>query len=321
MLTFSQKKVKLTVSRFSCICVFIVVLAIIVCGHKEPPLSKDRLSPRLQKVNSLNNRQIQFVFSEKIDTLSLQPDNFTIASDGDTLKIIVLYASLSPSEIVAVTEIQSPVLYEVSGYMFDEAANKGTFARTFTGSTIKDTIAPWVIDYSEGISRRNFYVVFSEAMDTSFVKFYVIPKKNLIPVWRDYRTCQFFPETSSDSLHYDTTYYLYTKHGMRDISGNYLGLFITSVSPDTLYEPLMLTNTVMVDDTLVQSGLAVMSRTITMGITEVDDGEIMFAVRDSLPYRIDIVSGKYSGSAEVSVHKKDTIYLKLEERSIDNLIH
>ncbi|KPJ74203.1 hypothetical protein AMJ52_01405, partial [candidate division TA06 bacterium DG_78] len=166
----------------------------------------------MQKVNSLNNRQIQFVFSEKIDTLSLQPDNFTIASDGDTLKIIVLYASLSPSEIVAVTEIQSPVLYEVSGCMFDEAGNKGILTSTFTGSTIKDTIEPWVIDYSEGHSWRNFYVVFSEAMDTSFVKFYVIPKKNLTPVWRDYRTCQFFPETSSDSLHYDTTYYLYTKH-------------------------------------------------------------------------------------------------------------
>jgi hypothetical protein len=320
-LTFPQKKVQLAVPRFSCRWLCIVLLIIVVCAHKAPPLSKDRLPPRLQEVSSLNNRQIQFTFSEKIDTLNLQPENFTIASDGDTLKIIVLYASLSPSEIVAVTEMQSPVVYKVSGYMFDEAGNKGTFARTFTGSIIKDTIAPWVIDYSEGYSRRNFYVTFSEAMDTSFVQYLVIPEKNLIAVWRDYRTCQFFPQTSSDSLHYDTTYYLYADHGMRDFSGNFLSLFITSVTPDTLYEPLMLTSTVIMNDTLVQSGVAVMSRTITMGITEVEDGEVVFEVRDSLPYRIDVVSGQYSGSADVSVHKKDTTYLKLEERSIDNLIH
>jgi hypothetical protein len=298
-----------------------LVLTIIVCGHKAPPLSKDRLSPRLQKVNSLNNRQTQFTFSEKIDTLSLQPENFTIISDGDTLKIVVLYASLSPSELVAVTEMQSPVVYEVSGYMFDEAGNKGTFTNTFTGSTIKDTIAPWVIDYSKGYSRINFYVTFSEAMDTAFVRFLIIPKKNFIPVWRDYRTCQFFPQASADSLHYDTTYYLYTKHGMRDISGNLLDLFITSVSPDTLYEPLIMKTIVMVNDTLVQSGVAVMSRAITMGITEVEDGEVIFAVRDSLPYRIDVVSGQYSGSADVSVCTEDTIFLELEERSIDTLIH
>jgi hypothetical protein len=321
VLTFSQKKVQLPVPRFSYICVCIVLLAIIVCAHKAPPLSKDRLSPRLQKVNSLNNRQVQFIFSEKIDTLSLQPGNFTIVSDGDTLKILVLYASLSPSEIVAVTEMQSPVVYDASGYIFDEAGNKGAFTRTFTGSTIKDTIAPWVIDYSEGYNQNNFYVTFSEAMDTSFVQFLVVPKKNLIPVWRDYRTCQFLPQTSSDSLHYDTTYYLYTKHGMRDISGNFLNLFITSVSPDTLYEPLILTGIVMVNDTLVQSGVAVMSRTITMGIAEVKDGEVHFEVRDSLPYRIDVLSGPYSGSADVSVRTQDTIYLKTEERSIDNLIH
>jgi hypothetical protein len=177
-----------------------------------------------------------------------------------------------------------------------------------------------VIDYSEGHSRRNFYVTFSEAMDTSFVQFMVIPKKNLTPLWRDYRTCQFFPQTSTDSLRYDTTYYLYTKHGMRDISGNLLDIFITSVSPDTLYEPLILISTVMINDTLVHSGVAVMSRAITLGITEVEDGEVMFTVRDSLPYRIDVVSGQYSGSADVSVRKKDTIYLKLEERSIDNFI-
>jgi hypothetical protein len=301
-------------------CVVFVILTIIVCGHKAPPLSKDRLPPRLQKVSSLNNRQILFTFSEKIDTLNLQPENFTVVNNEDTLKIMVLYASLSPSEISAVTEIQSPVLYEVSGYMFDEAGNKGTFTRTFTGSIIIDTIAPWVVDYSEGYSRRNFYVTFSEAMDTSVARFLVIPKKNLVPVWRDYRTCQFFPGTSFDSLQYDTTYYLYIEHGMRDISGNFLNLFITSVSPDTIYEPLMLTTTVMRNDTLVQSGVAVMSRTIAMGIAEVEDGEVIFEVRDSLPYRIDVVSGQYSGSADVSVHKKDTIYLELEERRIDDLI-
>jgi hypothetical protein len=308
------------VPRFSCIWVCIVLLIFIVCGHKAPPLSKDRLPPRLQKVSSLNNRQIQFTFSEKIDTLNLQPENFTVVDNEDTLEIVMLYASLSPSEIVAVTEVQSSVVYEVSGYMFDEAGNKGTFTRTFTGSTIKDTIAPWVIDYSEGYSRRNFYVTFSEAMDTSFVQFLVIPKKNLIPVWRDYRTCQFFPEASFDSLHYDTTYYLYIERGMRDISGNFLSFFITSVSPDTLYAPLMLTSIVMMNDTLVQSGVAVMSRMTTMGITEVEDGEVIFEVRDSLPYRIDVVSGQYSGSADISVHTKDTIYLKLEERRIDDLI-
>jgi len=298
----------------------ILVLTMLACGHKVAPISKDRLSPRLKKVVSLNNRQIQFTFSEEIDVQNLKSDNFTIINGEDTLKILTLYPSLSTWEIVAITTLQSDKIYEVSGYVFDKAENKGIFKKSFNGSTKQDTISPWLTQYSKGENNRQFLLKFSEAMDTTFLKFHIIPKKNFIGIWRNYRTCEFVPKTSFDSLNYDTTYYLFIDKGIYDISGNSLDLFITEITPDTIYEPLVLRGKVM-NDTLMKIGLAVLKREIVLGIAKVLDGEFMFEVRDSLPYEVVVVVGKYSGSAEVSVGQENSIILKMEECHIDSIIN
>lgn len=307
--------------KFFEVILFFVILTIIVCAHKASPISKDRLLPRLQEVFALNNRQIQFTFSEKIDTLNLQPENFIIVSGADTLKIITLYSSLSTSEIIGITEQQSDVVYEVTGFIFDESENKGTFEKSFTGTSEQDTIAPWLVDYSEGYNMTVFLITFSEAMDTTSIDFRVIPKRDFVPLWLNYRTCQFVPKTGFDSLHYDTTYYLFIEKSAYDISSNPVDIFITKITPDTIYDPLILRGAVLVNDTLVKTGLAAISREITLGIAKIEDGEFVFEVRDSLPYMVDVVAGRYSGSAEISVSKKDSIILKLEERSIDSIIN
>jgi hypothetical protein len=300
---------------------FVFIILIIACAHKEPPISKDRLNPRLKYIFAINNRQIQFTFSEKIDIESLQPSNFTIIDGDDTLNILTIYPSLSSWEIVAVTEKQSEKMYEVFGYVFDEAENKGNFKGTFRGSLVKDTISPWVVAYSKGKNTREFMLEFSEAMDTTFLDFRMIPFKNFVSVWEDYRICRIVPKDTFNYLGYDTTYYLYMDEGAHDISGNHIGLFMTHITPDTIYEPLMLRGYVIVNDTLADTGLVVLKRDAILGITRIEAGRFTFEVRDSLPYTVDIISGRYSGDAQVSVGKIDSIFLRLEERSIDNIIN
>lgn len=300
---------------------FISSLIFIVCAHKAPPLSKDRLHPKLVEARVLNNRQLQFTFSEEIDTLVFEPGNVSITSDADTLKIFELYPSLSAAEIIAITDVQSKKMYEVSGFVFDTAGNKGSFKKLFNGSTQRDTIPPWLIYHSEGAEKSDFLLQFSEAMDTSFIEFTVIPKKHLRPLWHNTRTCQLIAEAARDSLQFDTTYYLYIDKGARDISGNAVGLFITSITPDTIYSPLSLRGKAMVDDTLIQSGLAVIRKDIVLGIAEVQKGEFVFDVRDSSTYTVLVVSGKFSGSNEVSVAQDNIVILKEEELNIDSIIH
>lgn len=297
-----------------------ILITLIACAHKALPLSKDRLHPKLVEARALNNRQIQFTFSEEIDTLQLNPDDFRIADDTATLKIYALYPSLSAAEIVAITDIQAEITYGASGFVFDEAGNKGSFETTLEGSTRPDTISPWLVYYSEGAKMSDFLLQFAEAMDTTFIEFIVLPRKNLEPLWKNIRTCHLVAKTVSDSLHYDTTYYLYLNKGARDISGNLIGLFITNITPDTIYSPLMLRGTVMVHDTLVQSGLAVLKKEIILGIAEVQKGEFAFDVRDSSAYTVVVVSDKFSGSNEVSVAQDNIIMLKEEERNIDSII-
>lgn len=312
---------KIICCTFLGIAVFISIFIWASCAHKAAPLSKDRLNPKLQKVSALNNQQIQFTFSEILDTLNLKPEYFSIISEEETLKIMTLYPSLSASEIIAITEIQFDKVYEVSGYVFDTAQNKGNFKESFTGSSKLDTIIPWIVNYLKGANHKEFSLIFSEAMDTTFFKFYILPKKNLQPRWQNLRACRLIPKIPDDSLSYDTTYYLYINKGTRDISGNTIDIFITSITPDTIYKPIILKGTAHVNDTLIKTGLAVLKRKYPIGITIVDHGDFSFEVRDSLFYTIEVISGKYSGSAEVSVDRVNNIILKLEEKDIDSLIN
>ncbi len=352
MLTFYKKTIKLNMRRFvrGSICYsFTAITAVVViqlrhvsninryllkssgivatffsffiltaCAHKAPPLSRDRLSPKLQEISVLSNRHVQFTFSEQLDTLDLSPDNFSITTSEDTLGILLLYPSLSAAEIVVLTQPQSTTTYDVSGYVYDTAHNRGAFKSSFSGTSKPDTISPWIVDYSKGANHRQFSLKFSEAMDTTFFEFYIVPKKVLKPVWENIRTCFLVPESMDDSLQRDTTYYLYLNKGARDIANNTISAFVTSITPDTLYEPLIIKGTVQIHDTLATTGVAFIKKEYSLGITMIEQGRFAFEVRDSATYTVEVLSGDYSGSAEVSVDSMCTINLRREGKSIDS---
>lgn len=307
-------------SRRTIVICCLVILFASVCAHKAAPLRKDRLRPRLQSVSALSNRQLQYTFSEPVDTLALHPDSLLITDNNDTLSILLLYPSLSAAEIVAITDLQQDILYKTSGIMYDTAHNKGVFETSFNGTSQKDTVRPWIVQYSQGGKQTEFSVVFSEAMDTTFHAFYVVPKKNLVASWQNLRACRFLPATSEDSLHYDTTYYLYMTAGARDISNNVMKTFLTSITPDTVYHPTRLRGRVYVNDTFAVRGVAVLRRERSLGISLVSGGSFVFEVRDTLPYTVDVISGEYSGTASVAAREENIVTLQLQEKTIDSLI-
>ena len=296
-----------------------LMLQIVACGHKAAPLAKDRFSPRLQQISVLNARQIQLSFSEEIDTITLMPDSIQINSAQDTLEIMLSYPSLSASEIVLVTAPMTDITYEISGHVFDKAENKGSFKNNFQGSAMPDTIAPWVAGYAQGRNQHEFFLVFSEAMDTTSVAASVIPRREFIPVWENHRHVRFIPASGIESLGYDTTYYLYLKNAS-DISGNPAARFVTSITPDTVYRPSILRGQALIDDTPAKAGIAVLFRERAVGISVIDNGEFSFQVRDSLPYEVQVISNGYSAKSNVALNSENIIKLHEGEFDIDRLI-
>ncbi len=296
------------------------VVFILACAHKAPPIARDRVAPRLKHIAALNNRQVQFTFSEEIDTLSLSPKNFLITADTETLNIISLYPSLSRTEIVAITPLQKMITYNVSGTVYDTAENRGNFTAEFVGSLTPDTIPAWPVKYSRGRGYKEFFVQFSKAMDTTSLRYYIIPEKKLFLKWRNLRTALFSPDSIGDTLCYDTTYYLYIKEA-KDISQNRVGALITSITPDTTYEPLILEGKVLLNDTLLKQGLAIIKRNIALGISRVIQGKFRFEVRDSLSYDIIVLYKNYSGKGEVSVGDTNCIILEPGSVNLDSLLH
>ncbi|MBE0432918.1 hypothetical protein IBX73_05555 [candidate division WOR-3 bacterium] len=296
------------------------VLLTAMCAHKAPPISKDRLSPRLSKVSVINTRQVQLTFSEAVDTVALTPDNVLIASATETLEVLLLYPSLSPSEIIVVTEPMQEIPYEISGRVLDKAGNEGLFTSRIQGSSVPDTIAPWVVQYSEGKSKNDFQVRFSEAMDTTWLSFTILPRKKFIPQWLDHRSVSFLPAAETESLALDTTYYLYLRNA-RDLSGNSAKPFITSVTPDTAYAPVPLRGRALLDDAPVASGIALLMRQGAVGIASVTSGDFAFMVRDSLPYDIVVISNGHSGTGRVNAASDNIIRLKKERLDIDPFIN
>jgi hypothetical protein len=296
-----------------------VLFIMMACAHKAAPLFKDRMNPKLIDVSALNNRHLQCIFSEAIDTLNLQPDFFSIAAGQDTLEILALYPSLSASEIIAVTAPQSDTLYDFSGYVYDMNENMGTFTSSFTGTSVPDTIRPWFVQYSQGGKTERFRLFFSEMMDTSYFRFHTAPKTDLAVGWENVRACRLQPD--SGALHPDTTYYLLIVDGARDITENIAKPFVTRITPDTTYRPLLLEGTVLVNDTLATEGLAVLKRTIPVGFALVENGSFIFEVRDSAQFSIEILTGPYAGSDEVAVGDENVIKLEPQEKTLDSIIH
>ncbi|UCC12139.1 MAG: hypothetical protein JSW02_00985 [candidate division WOR-3 bacterium] len=293
-------------------------LIAIACAHKAAPLFKDRMNPSLTNVSSLNNRHVLCIFSEPIDTLNLQSDFFTIAAGQDTLQILALYPSLSSSEIIAVTEPQTDTAYEFSGYVFDLNENQGFFKSSFTGTSSPDTIQPWIVQYSQGGKTGRFRLFFSEMMDTSYFTFFTAPNLTLSVTWENVRACRLEPDSA---LHPDTTYYLLITDGVRDISENITKSFVTSITPDTAYRPLLLEGTVMVNDTFAAYGIAVLRKHVAVGFALVESGTFTFEVRDSTHYMVDILTGPYTGSGTVAVGDENVITLEPQEKNLDNIIH
>lgn len=299
--------------------VYAMLLIVMACAHKAAPLFKDRLNPKLITAIALNNRHVQCTYSEDIDTLNLQPDFFSITAGQDTLEILAVYPSLSASEIIVVTAPQSSTTYDFSGYVYDQNENMGTFTSSFAGTSAPDTIRPWIVQYSQGGKTERFRLFFSEMMDTSFLRFYTAPNIALTAEWNNVRTCRLQPD--SNVLHPDTTYYLLIMDGAQDITENVVKPFVTRITPDTAYRPLMLKGTAVVNDTFAQDGLAVLRRTVPVGFALVENGTFIFEVRDSARFSVEIVAGPYAGQDEVAVGDDNSITLEPQEKNIDNIIH
>lgn len=297
----------------------LILLILLTCAHKAPPIAKDRLNPKLLRAEALNTRQIQLTFSEELDTANLFTDSMRLISESDTPAIAQVYPSLSSSEIILITKPMRDIDYEISGTVFDKAENKGSFSKAFKGSTRPDTIAPWIVGNAQGRNTNEFFLSFTEALDTFSLSFSVIPKKNLLPVWVNTRYVRFVPETAVDSLGFDTTYYLYLKH-VRDISGNHSLPFITSVTPDTVYRPIILQGNALIDETPVVSGLALLERNTIVAITLVANGDFTFEVRDSLDFGLLVIAGDHSGRATVRVGEENTVSLERGKIDIDRIV-
>jgi len=299
--------------------VFIVMLLISACAHKAPPISKDRLGPHLQKIAVLNTKQIQLSFNEEIDTIATHVDSIFINSDQETLPVLFLYPSLSASEIVLLTMPMKDMAYDISGTVFDTAENRSHFKSRFLGLTGPDTIAPWLTGYSQGRNTREFYFAFSEAMDTTSVSFSIIPKKHFAPVWLNYRYLQFSPQTAGETLSFDTTYYLFLKQTC-DVSGNRAAPFVTSITRDTVYQPIIVLGKVLFDGTPINEGVALLKRGNIIGVALVAKGEFAFEVRDSTSYDVQVVAGDHSGTGTIMAGRDNIIELVRERIDIDRFI-
>lgn len=297
----------------------ILLILFVTCAHKTAPISKDRMNPKLTTATALNNRQVQLSFSEEVDTAALFPDSMLITTAHETLGILSIYPSLSASEIVLVTTPMTDTAYEITGHVLDKAENKGFFKHTFQGSANPDTIRPWLVEFSEGRQNPEFFLVFSETMDTASLTFSVIPKKQPSPDWLNHRHVRFIPQTPNESLGFDTTYYLFLKDA-KDISGNPALPFVTAVTPDTAYRPVVLTGKAFIDETPAPGGLAILQREIIIGIAVIEKGEFAFEVRDSLLFDLHVVSGNYAGTSTVSLGSENIIQLQEGEFDLDRLI-
>jgi hypothetical protein len=296
-----------------------VMLLISACAHKAPPIAKDRLGPRLQKIAVLNVRQVQLSFSEEIDTAATDADSIFINSDQETVAVLFLYPSLSASEIVLVTMPMKNIAYDIRGSVCDTAENRNHFKSRFLGTTVPDTIAPWLTGHSQGRNTSEFYFVFSEAMDTTLVSFSIIPKKHFAPVWLNSRYLQFSPQAAGETLSFDTTYYLFLKSA-HDFSGNRAGPFVASITRDTLYKPIIVLGKVLFDGTPINEGVALLKRGNIIGIALVVKGELAFEVRDSTSYEVQVIAGDYSGTATIVAGRDNIIELEKDRIDIDRLI-
>ncbi len=295
-----------------------IVILLLFCAHKSPPLHIDRIDPKLKKINAVNEHQIFLNFSEELDTLSIKPDNFTIYTEPETLKILSVTPGNTPDQIFIYTEKMAKVEYTILGKVFDLSERVGVFKTKFVGSTKSDTIQPVVINFSKGFKLKNFFIEFSEPIDTSSIKFYIFPKRKMVKDWHYMKKLYLNPET--DSLNYDTTYYLFVGE-VRDLSGNAGIPFVTTITPDTIYNPVFIRGKAVLNDTPLASGIALLGYEKISGISTVTRGEFLFEVRDSLKYFVQIFGENCYGADSVSVSETNIIKLVPGVFDLDSIIN
>ncbi len=298
----------------------ILMISLMNCGHKAAPLVRDRLKPKLLRVNILNRSQIQLAFSEPVDTMQIHPDSFMITSAAETLNILAIYPTLSAAEIMLATEPAQKTEYQIVGHVFDTAMNRGNFTKKFIGTDFPDTIKPWISGYPRGPGVKSIDLVFSEAVDTVQAGFRLLPKLDYRVNWRDRRRCSLDPAEADQWLQDSATYYLFSTGQIFDLNHNPLVDFLTVFTPDAVYQPLFLQGRALVGDALVDGGIAVISRDKAIGIAVVSQGVFKFEVRDSLPYRVTVIADQYSGSGDIVIGAENRIELEVRKVDLEDII-
>ncbi|OGC39632.1 hypothetical protein A2Y85_00770 [candidate division WOR-3 bacterium RBG_13_43_14] len=303
-------------------CLFLIITFLLLyCGHKAGPISKDRLKPKLLKVTVFNRTQFQCTFSEPVDTLQINADAFVISAAAETLKILIAYPSLSAAEIMFATEPIQAIEYQISGYVFDTAMNKGNFIKKFKGTNLPDTIKPSVHKYPRGKGFTAIDLIFSEAIDTTRSGFYILPKLEHGVTWLDLRRCSLDPLMDGQWMLDSVSYYLYSSDRVFDLNHNPLKNFLTIFTPDTAYQPFFLEGKATLNDTLLNEGIAVLFRDEAIGIAIISQGIFKFEVRDSLPFQVTVLADQYSGSGEVVIGGENNIELTAKKIDLDDIIH
>ncbi len=303
--------------RRHCFYLLFIIISLF-CAHKAPPLRIDRVDPKLTRVIPFYSHQIILNFSEEIDSLSMNPENFLIYTEKETLEIIYVTHGNTPDQIFIFTPTMRPGEYNLQGRVYDRSGRSGFFKTKFISSTKKDTIPPLPVSYSKGPKSKKFVVEYSEPMDTSSLKFYIVPAKKIPPIWRNLKTLLLDP--GSDSFNYDTTYYLFIQE-IKDLAGNAAPPFITTITPDSLYKPLFIRGKAVVNDTPLINGIGILTRTRPLGISTVEKGEFLFEVRDSSNYYLQILGANCYGADSVSVVKENLIKLLPGVVNLDSLIY
>ncbi|MGB9720580.1 MAG: hypothetical protein ACPL28_03745 [bacterium] len=284
----------------------LTILASLFCAHKGPPLRIDRIDPKIRKITPINEHQITLDFSEELDTLNINANDFAIYTEEETLKIFAANPGITVDQILLTTDKMKHIEYEIHGKAFDKSGRMGIFKSKFLGSTKPDTIAPWLTHYSKGGRLKYFSLKFSEPVDTLSFKYNVFPKKAMQGKWQFMKNLSIVPANEYDSLSYDTTYYLYVKE-IRDLSGNLAQPIVTCITPDTIYNPLFIKGKVLVNDTPVVKGIALIETDKILGICLISHGQFLFEVRDSNNYFVRAFSSNCYGADSVSASNIDNI--------------
>lgn len=282
------------------------MLVFLSCAHKGPPLRIDRVDPQIRKITPINEHQIALDFSEELDTLNINANDFAIYTEEETLKIFAANPGITVDQILITTDKMKQIEYKIQGKAFDKSGRMGIFKGKFSGTTKPDTIPPWLTHYSKGARQKYFSLRFSEPVDTSYFRYYVFPKKTTQTKWQYMKNLSIVPANEYESLSYDTTYYLYIKE-TRDLSGNLAQPFVTSITPDTMYNPLFLKGKAMLNDTPVIHGIALIERGQKIGVSLISKGEFLFEVRDSSSYFVRAFGSNCYGADSVSAGKSDNV--------------